>query len=140
MQLTPKVLRTTNSLLLCSIIFFFIYSKKNIFEKWLCLSLCLAFIFAQIFWKNPIRYSLIHRIDSYIAKTAIISFIGYTLMYKELLHNKRLYSYLFIVFGIFFSFYKSNYHSSKSWCCSKHICWHAWLHILCFIGSFYAFL
>lgn len=44
-----------------------------------------AICVSQIFWNNPVRYSIIiHKIDRVIAKLSILLFIGYILCYKKM--------------------------------------------------------
>ena len=97
-----------------------------------------TYIFSQLFWFNPIQHSLVHKIDSIVAKTSISCFIIYTLIFKELTFLLY-YSYIFIVLNILLMSYLSNIESTKKWCSDKHILYHGLLHIFCFIGSFYAF-
>jgi len=137
----PHHLKITNFLLGISFIFFIINSKKNINEVLLGLCLIASILMSQLFWNNPKKYSLIHKVDAYVAKFSISYFIIYTLLGKKLQKSRVLfYSYIVCLFGIFFSFYMSNYYSSKEWCCSNHIYCHGILHLCCFIASLYAFL
>jgi hypothetical protein len=129
-----KCLCITSSSILISFFYSLFYSNTNILS-FLLLS---TYYFSQLFWSNPIQYSLIHKIDSVIAKTSISYFIIYTLTYKELTYLLY-YSYLFIILNIFIMSYLSNIESTKKWCSDKHILYHGLLHIFCFIGSFYAF-
>lgn len=124
----------TNLLLLYSIFYFFYNNKKYILFEYILVSLLpFTVLFSQLFWYNPVRNSLIHKIDAIIAKLVISSFILYTLIYK---FN---FSYLIILTIIFTSFYYSNNYSSKNWCCNNHLFYHGLLHIFCFISTFYAF-
>jgi hypothetical protein len=124
----------TNLLLLYSIFYFFYNNKKYILFEYILVSLLpFTVICSQLFWINPIRNSLIHSIDAFIAKIVISSFIIYTLIYK---YN---FSYIILLYFIFLSFYYSNYYSSKKWCCNNHLFFHGLLHIFCFIATFYAF-
>jgi hypothetical protein len=135
-----KYLQLTNSLLLLSLLFFILYSKKNTTEILLGVCLALSFVLSQLFWNNPKKSSMIHNLDSYIAKFTIFYFIIYTLLYKNLQNNLLLlYSYLLIMCSMMYHFYLSNYYSSKKWCCTNHIYHHCIAHINCFIGSLYAF-
>ena len=135
-----KYLCYTNLLLIISILFF-IYKTKSTtnpnptqIEKFLATSLIGTIVFSQLFWNNPIKHSIIHKIDAIIAKIVIASFILYTLIYKYR------FSYLLVLSAITISFYFSNHYSSQEWCSNKHLCCHASLHIFCFIATFYAFL
>jgi len=134
-----KYLKITNSLLFISIIFYFLYSKKNLIETSLVTSLYVTIFFTQIFWSNPIKNSLVHKIDAIVAKMVIFSFIFYTIFLK-LITIYLIVSYWFVLIFIGISFYLSNYYSSQIWCCNKHIISHGCLHIFCFIATFYAFI
>jgi hypothetical protein len=137
----PQHLKITNLLLFISFIFFMINSKKNIHEVLLGVCLICSIIMSQLFWNNPKKYSIVHKVDAIVAKFSISYFIIYTLLCKNLqISSVLFYSYIISLFGIFFSFYMSNYYSSREWCCSNHIYCHGMLHICCFIASLYAFL
>ena len=124
----------TNLLLLYSIIYFFTNNKVHTLVEYILVSLLpFTIFFSQLFWINPIRHSVIHKIDAFIAKIVISSFIIYTLIYK---YN---FSYIILLHFILLSFYYSNYYSSKKWCCNNHLFFHGLLHIFCFIVTFYAF-
>jgi hypothetical protein len=133
-----KYLCYTNILLILSILFF-IYkttqeTQPNQLETVLATSLVGTIVFSQLFWNNPIKHSIIHKIDAIIAKIVIASFILYTLIYKYR------FTYLLVLSAIAVSFYFSNHYSSQEWCSNKHLCCHASLHIFCFVATFYAFL
>ena len=130
-----KYLRYTNLLLIISIFYFLINLRHNtpIIEYIFAASLILTIVFSQLFWNNPIKKSIIHKIDAIIARIVIITFIVYTLIYKFK------FSFLLILLAIAISFYFSNYYSNKEWCCNKHIICHGLLHIFCFIATFYTF-
>ena len=131
-------LRITNIILTCSILYFCIFSQKLIRDYILAFLLALVVITSQLFWKNPERGTVIHKVDQCIAKIVIGSFIVYTLTYKLSSAIMRL-SYWLLLIGIATSFYYSSCYSTREWCSEKHIQYHAWLHILCFIATFYAF-
>jgi len=132
------VLRITSNLLFVTFIYFIIKSNRNIHELFIGSIVLLLFFCSHLFWRNPVRHSIAHKIDAIVAKTTIIYSILYTTLVKNL--NKFLfYSYLLIVFCIGLSFYMSNYYSKKEWCSPHHIYYHFILHICCFVGSLYAF-
>jgi len=111
---------------------------KNAHECILGSSLLFVYLFCMLLWSNPIRYSIIHRIDGVMAKTSIVYFITYTIACKKM-ESITLYSYYMVVSGIIINAYLSNYYSNKEWFSREHIYYHALLHIFCFIGSLYAF-
>lgn len=64
----PQLLRITNGLLVLSYIFFLQFSDKPAMEYILSICLLITICVSQIFWNNPVRYSIIHKIDGVIAK------------------------------------------------------------------------
>ncbi len=125
----------TNLLLIISILYFLFngQKKKPFIEYVLAMFLVATIICSQLFWKNPIKQSKIHKIDAIVAKIVIISFIIYTLLYKYK------FGFLIVLLAISVSFYLSNYYSNKEWCCNNHLLCHGSLHIFCFIAIFYTF-
>lgn len=125
----------TNLLLLISIGYFLIniHLYTTYIEYLLAFFLVITIVCSQLFWSNPIKKSIIHKIDAMIAKIVIFSFIFYTIVYKFRI------SYVMILLAIAISFYFSNYYSNIEWCSNNHIFCHGLLHIFCFIATFYAF-
>jgi len=128
----------TNILLLIPIVYFLIFGQKRLPEYILASLLIVIVITSQIFWRKQERETTIHKLDAFVAKIVIGSFIVYTLIYKLSSSIMRV-SYWLLLAGIATSFYYSNYYSTREWCSNAHIRFHAWLHILCFIATFYAF-
>jgi len=133
-----KYLCCTSLLFGVSILYFFYMRKekdaRNLFgEQILATLLVPTILLSQLFWINPVKYSFVHKIDAIIAKIVIILFIFYTLLYKFK------HSFLLVLFGIFGSFYFSNYFSTLEWCCDSHLLCHAFMHVLCFVATLYTF-
>ena len=128
-----KYLRCTNILLIIPFLIFIFNKEKPLAEYLLSALLIITIIFSQLFWNNPIKYSITHKVDAIIAKISICSFFLYTVIYKFK------FSYLLVLLGVFISFYFSNYYSTQQWCSTQHLCCHGILHILCFIGTLYVF-
>jgi hypothetical protein len=126
-------LQYTNLLLVLTILYFFQYSKKTMIEYILVLFLISVIISSQLFWNDPIKGSMMHKIDAIIAKIVIITLILYTLIYKFRI------SLLFFLFVICVSFYLSNYYSNQEWCGDDHIFWHGIAHVSCFLSTLYTF-
>ena len=103
-------------------------------EYLLAILLLLVMIMSQMFWKNPIKGSSIHKADAVVAKSTICCFILYVLFYKFKL------SFLLFVLFILLSFACSHYFAMKEWCSNKHLFFHGTLHIACFFATFYAFI
>ena len=132
-MITHKYLLYTNLLLAISVVYFLINEDKPLFEYILAGFLVITIILSQLFWKNPIKGSKIHKIDAFFAKIVIFSFILYVLFFKFHI------SFLFILFFIALFFYFSNYYSTLEWISKKHVIFHGLLHIFCFLGTIYAF-
>ena len=132
------ILLYTNLLLILSLIYFYFNTIKNWTEYSLALLLIAVIISSQIFWRNPLRDTSVHKIDAIIAKVCILSFIFYTLLFK--LHTDDLaltYTFLLLCIAVAAGF--SGYFSSRKWCSHSHINSHAFLHYFCFIATFFAF-
>ena len=139
MNIPPQILRITNSLIIISFLFFLQFSDKNIGEKILAGCSIILVISSQLFWANPVRYSVIHRIDRIVAKITVLSFFGYITFCKKI-DPILLYLFLILVVWMMYFFLLSNFYSNKEWCCNKHILYHGMSHIFCFICSLFAFL
>jgi len=135
----PQILRITNSLLLLSFLFFLQFSEKNICEIILAGCLVITIIVSQLFWKNPIKHSTIHRIDGIVAKISLVLFIGYVTFYKKI-DSMLFYLFLIIMVWMIYFFLLSDFNSRKEWCCNNHILYHGMSHIFCFAGSLFAFM
>ena len=135
----PYYLQFTSGFLLIPYFFYSLKQNKNTFENILSLLLLSVVFFSQLFWNYPVKNSSIHMIDMSIAKTTILCFFIYTLFLKK--NNKNLIlSYIFLILLASFTFYKSHYHSSRTWCSQEHLCYHGISHLLCVFTSFYAFI
>lgn len=138
MNTNHHYLRFTNQLLFLTLYYFIfnLYVLKAIhpIEYVLAFSLVLVIITSQLFWRNPIKGSLIHKIDAFVAKIVIVTLIMYTLLYKFKI------SFLLVLMAILISFLFSHHFSKQEWCCNKHLISHSILHIFCFIASIYVFL
>jgi hypothetical protein len=131
------ILLKTSILLLCPIIAF--QSRIREPSEWiLAILVIMVIITSQLFWSNPIRNGWSHKIDSYVTKITIFIFIFYT-FYKGFSTLYWKWSYIIIIFMMAFSFYLSNYYSSKKWLCDQHILSHILVHYWGLIGSLYAF-
>ena len=101
-------------------------------------SLAITVVLAQIFWRNPIRHSTVHRLDAAAAKLSLACFVMYTL--SRNLTTELMLSYSEVLAGAAVAAALSQYYSCREWCGYRHVYAHAMLHTLCAIGAFYAFL
>jgi hypothetical protein len=137
--IVPQHLCITSSLLILPLIYYLAYSSKNVSETILTGWLASTIIAAQLFWYNPVRGSLIHRIDGVIAKVTAISFVTYTIHCKNL-STPVFITYINLISGIGITAWYSNIHSRRQWCCQTHLMIHGGLHICCFLSAFYAYI
>jgi len=134
-----KILCVTSGFFLLSVLYYLRYSKKNHYENILGAWIIITFITSILFWRNPVRNSTIHEIDSIVSRIAILIFTIYTLFFKQL-SLVFLVTYLLFVFLAFITSKLSDKASSKEWCGKDHILYHGLFHICCSIGALYAFL
>ena len=96
------------------------------------------FILSCIFWCNPIKHNVVHKLDGFMAKISFALFSLYIVFIKQ---ASLLYKLAYIVhmsLTLFF-FIISDYYSNKEWCCDNHIYMHLYFHIMIAIGIMYAF-
>jgi len=134
-----QLLCVTSGFFLLSFLYYVLYSKKNHYENILAGWIMIIFITSILFWRNPVRNSTIHEIDSIVSRIVILIFIVYTLFFKRL-RLLFLVTYLLFVFLAFITSKLSDKASSKHWCGKDHILYHGLFHICCSIGALYAFL
>ena len=122
-----------------------IYHIKKIKEKSIYYNIILfltifCIICSNLFWINPIKNNIFHKIDGIVAKITFCSVVYYTLYIN--LPNKNNYllmCYEYIVINIItlFLFLMSFYFSSKKWCSNYHICFHIMFHLFGLYSTFY---
>jgi len=137
--LKPYYLCITSALFLVALIIYFFSIHKNLEKNILACALFFCLLFSQLFWYNPENNSLIHKIDARIAKLTSFLFITYILFYKKL---SGLVLFLYLLLGILtiYAFYRSDYYSTKEWCCDEHLFYHGLLHIAGLFVMLYAFI
>lgn len=134
-----KILCLTGHLFALSFVFYLINSNKTFHENVLGGFLVATYISSQLFWYDAIRNSLLHKIDSIIAKTSMMYFMVYTYLQKQMT-MLTIVHYTLVVFAVCYTAHLSDKESSKKWCSDKHILYHSFMHFSCFIGSLYAFI
>jgi hypothetical protein len=100
----------------------------------------LCIICSLLFWTNPIKKNIYHKIDGIIAKITYSSVVFYTIIKLINIQTKK-YLYEYLIFNIFviLLFLFSNYYSSKKWCCPQHIFFHTMFHIVGMISTIYTY-
>lgn len=137
--MTNSYLLFTSFLILLPLSLFYFKKNKNKYEYILALLLIINLILSLLFWSNPIKNSLIHKIDAFFARVSLIFFVIYILFFKE--NNIVLNFIILILFlkGIMMFFY-SDKESSKSWCSKNHINYHMCFHLFMYLAAFYVFI
>jgi hypothetical protein len=129
----------TSLFLLIPIIIFSFNENKTTSEFILAFLLINNIILSVLFWKNPIKNSLIHFYDGIVAKISYIIFPIYVIFLKDIEYNNKLvFSITFISSSVMF--YYSNNYSKICWCSNHHILCHSIFHILISIGTSIAFI
>lgn len=115
--------------------------KKNNTRKQdiICLIILCNIIISCLFWYNPIKYSLIHKIDGIYAKISFCIILYYILLIKKSNIINKL-KFLLILFFTIISFLYSNKFSSDVWLCYEHLICHLIFHIFISIGACFAFI
>ena len=120
-------------------IYFWIKKTNNDIENVLSILLFINFALSLLFWINPIKNSLIHKLDSFFIRFSIFFFSIYILFYKNFSVKKKI-LYLDAVALAMIIFYFSNFHSSIEWCSNNHILYHFLFHICGNICTIFAFI
>lgn len=105
----------------------------------------LAIICSNLFWINPIKNNIYHKIDGIVAKITYSYVVGYTIYglnnnFNENLSKIYLYRYYGLNVIVISLFLASSYYSSKKWCCPKHIFFHVLFHIIGMLSTIYAYI
>lgn len=137
--LKPYYLCITSGLFFIPLIIYFLSNDKNLEKNVLAFVLFLCLFFSQLFWYNPICDSFIHKMDARVAKLNSFLMILYTLFYKNL---SIFVLFLYLLLGVFTicALYKSDYYSTKEWCCDDHLFSHSLIHIAALFAVLYVFL
>lgn len=134
------VLVGSSFLFLIPVISFELYkTNKPIYEYYLAKLLLLTFTMSILFWSNPIRHGIVHKVDAVVARITSMTLAPYIIFMK--LPDIYIGS-LFCISAIFLGLmiYSSNYCSEKEWCSPKHIMCHFMFHIFSVICIIFAFI
>ena len=146
----PKYLRITSSALIIPFSFYMnnaVYRYlsnddaqdiwESVYESGLAIILFAAIYAAQAFWNDPVKNSLMHKVDGVIAKLTIGLFLVYVIAYKGRWRDPVLVSSVII---LFYFAVMSHCNSSLSWCCPAHLFYHGGLHLIASGSAIYAFV
>jgi len=118
--------------------YFYFKKDKNNYEYVLAALLLINLILSIMFWSNPKKNGLIHKIDAFFARISILFFVIYVIFFKEIIFHKV--CFLILSSITVFMFYNSNKESSKGWCCQTHTNSHMFFHLFAFLGATIAFI
>lgn len=111
-----------------------IYMSEFITIEYLLVGLIfINIIMSLLFWSNPVDGSIIHILDGFFAKFSLITFVFYTLFYKQL-STYAIIVYLGILFVSLLFAGLSHYYSSQEWCCNLHVIFHGCMHFFFSLG------
>lgn len=127
-----RILLLTSALFLVPI---YSIGQANIYTEILFILLFLTFAFSQMFWSDPVKQSVIHIIDSFMAKLTFLAFVVYTVYIGNATIN---YIVTLLFIGVFFGL--SDHFSRLSWCSQNHIICHGLAHIFCAYAITFAFV
>ena len=94
--------------------------------------LTVSAVASQVFWANPKKNSLVHKVDSAIAKSTI----GYIVW--DTVQRRPHFSYYGVLAFLLKCVVESHRASEADWCSLQHFKWHGLVHMTCFVASLYA--
>ena len=133
---THKLLYTSSHLFLIPF-FVYLFTEQSRIQSVLFSALFSNFVFSIAFWHDPIKGSLVHRIDAAAARTSFSMLLLYVIFLRSLSWVGYIWFTLSILTTVLF-FYMSNVYSSYEWCCMEHILCHFMAHIFTFISILFA--
>jgi hypothetical protein len=109
---------------------------QNIIPLYFSRILLLQGITTLLFWYDPIKNknSIIHKIDSILARINILSYIHY----KLFIYKKNAIKFLINTSLMLYFFYLSHKNSRKKWCSIEHLCCHGTAHIISYYSIYLA--
>ena len=132
--MTNIYLLLSSLLVLLPLSFFYLKTNKNNYEYILANLLIINMILSLLFWSNPIKKGLIHKIDAFFARASLICFILYIVFLKKnSIFDKVIFIGLFLI-GVSM-FLSGDKESSKNWCSKNHINFHMCFHLISFLAA-----
>lgn len=119
--------------------FFYFKTNKNNYEYILATLLVINLFLSILFWSNPIKNGLIHKIDAFFARVSLISFILYILFIKENTFFCSVNFFILFLLGIIM-FLNGDKESSQDWCSKNHTNYHMCFHLFMYLAALYVFM
>lgn len=117
-------------LLLTSSCFYYLYKLIN--NKLLRGNILLVFLSSQLFWSNPVKSCLFHKIDAFLVRLLGLNIIlNSYLIFKKSMKRFILFLLTLILFILIILY--SDYYSYLNWCHNKHIYIHSFVHLYGFL-------
>lgn len=116
----------------------YIYERQNEWENNLIGLVSINFILSVMFWMNPVKGSLIHRIDAAFAKISLIMFTTYIMFIKTIGSRRKLAYTIALSYVTIMAFF-SNIFSRLDWVCRDHVMSHFAFHVFASTGTLFAF-
>jgi hypothetical protein len=96
-------------------------------------------ILSLLFWHDPIKNSIIHKLDSFLVRVSVVAVFIYIACIKQIEYTYK--SLFFTLYAFFLGLAKiSNVFSREEWCSNQHIFYHFLMHIVGISGSYIAFV
>lgn len=137
--MTNIYLLLSSLLVLLPLSFFYLKTNKNNYEYILANLLIINMILSLLFWSNPIKKGLIHKIDAFFARVSLVCFILYIVFLKKISILCKM-SFLILFFIGIFMFLCGDKESSKNWCSKNHTNYHMCFHLFAYLAACYAFI
>lgn len=116
----------------------FVYKQQNDWERLLALLVIANFILSVLFWMNPVKRSLTHRIDAIFAKVSLFAFTIYIMFMKPIAARRKIAYIIALSFVAIMAFF-SDIFSRQNWLCREHVMSHFAFHIFASTGTLFAF-
>ena len=118
---------------------FYFKTYKNNYQYILANLLIINMTLSILFWSNPIKQGLIHKIDAFFARISLICFLLYIIFLKEICILYQVLCFILFFMGLFM-FLNGHKESCKNWCSKSHTNYHMCFHLFVYLAACFAFL
>lgn len=128
-----------SSFLLASPTMYVFYTNGPWIERALASMIGINALLSIAFWSNPVKNTIIHRLDAICGRTSIVVFTAYMMFIKTNASFLAYSMYMYFLELSAFFFMCSSIESSKEWFSKTHILYHFMFH-LCITGGCFVVL